>query len=177
MFANQLFGPVTQWGYLVKDLDKAMDCWVNQLGVGPFWGFRNVPLTSVFQGQENEFKMDVGLAYQNGVQIELIQQTDDALSPYSEFYKTDQAQMLHQVAYLCPDIDAAVAKGKLAGLSEVGYIKTMMGSRYYYMDSPALNGLVVELIQQDDYFVSEFERCSREAEDWDGADPYRLVSL
>lgn len=177
MQANKLFGPVKQWGYLVKDLDSAMDCWVNQLGVGPFWGFKNVPLTSYFQGQETEVMMDVGLAYQNGVQIELIHQTNDVLSPYSEFYQTDKAQMLHQVAYLCPDIDAAVATGKAAGLKEVGYIKTMMGNRYYYMDSPALNGLVIELMEQDELYVSEFERCLKETEEWDGSEPFRLISL
>ena len=33
-----LFGPIRQWGFLVKDIDAAMHGWVQQLGVGPWWG-------------------------------------------------------------------------------------------------------------------------------------------
>jgi hypothetical protein len=178
MYCDNVFGPVRQWGFLVKDLDAAMDSWMNQLGVGPWWGFRNVGLTSVFRGQETEVKMDVGLAYHQGVQIELIHQTNDVLSPYSEFYSTDKQQMLHQMAYFAKDIDAAVAKAKGLGMNEVGHVKTLLGTRYYYMDSPAMDGLVIELMEVQDDFVEDYDRCARETEAWDGkADPYRLIDL
>ncbi len=39
-----LFGPITQWGFLVKDIDAAMKGWVEHFGVGPWWGYRNVRL-------------------------------------------------------------------------------------------------------------------------------------
>jgi hypothetical protein len=177
MFCDGLFGPIKQWGFLVKDLDRAMACWVDQLGVGPWWGFRNVPVTAQFQGEESQVTMDVGLAFQSGVQIELIQQTNDALSPYSAFYAGDGEQMLHQVAYFAPDIDAAVARARDNGMREVGSIKTLLGTRYVYMDSPALEGLVIELMEVHDGFVEEYERNAREAESWDGSEPYRLISL
>ncbi len=177
MFADKLFGPIKQWGYLVKDLDEAMDCWVNQLGVGPFWGYRNVPVTAYFQGQETSVVMDVALAYQNGVQIELIHQTNDVLSPYSDFYGTDKKQFLHQVAYHAADIDAAVARAKSVGMEEVGSIKTMMETRYVYMASPQMDGLVIELMEVDEGIVADFDRCAKEAEQWDGSEPYRLVTL
>jgi methylmalonyl-CoA/ethylmalonyl-CoA epimerase len=177
MFCDGLFGPIKQWGFLVKDLDRAMACWVDQLGVGPWWGFRNVPVTSSFRGEESQVTMDVGLSFQNGVQIELIQQTNDALSPYSAFYAGDGEQMLHQVAYFAPNIDAAVARARENGMREVGSIKTLLGTRYVYMDSPALEGLVIELMEVHDGFVEEYERNAGEAEVWDGSEPYRLISL
>ena len=171
---TQLFGPVRQWGFVVRDLDAAMKCWVEQLGGGPWWGYRNVPLTSRFRGMETEVLLDVGLSYQNGVQIELIQQRNDAVSPYWAFYDTPHAQMLHQVAYMVPDLDAALLKAKAAGLSENGMLSNAH-SRYYYLESPALAGLVVELMQADPAFLAEYERCAAEAARWDGNDPYRLV--
>ncbi|MEH6604535.1 MAG: VOC family protein [Pseudomonadales bacterium] len=177
MFANKLFGPIKQWGYLVKDLDEAMDCWVNQLGVGPFWGYRNVPVTAYYQGQETQVVMDVALGYQNGVQIELIHQTNDVLSPYSDFYKTDKKQFLHQVAYHAPDIDKAIAIAKSVGMKEVGSIKTMLETRYVYMASPAMDGLVIELMEVDDGTIADFDNCAQEAAIWDGSDPFRLISL
>jgi hypothetical protein len=177
MFCDSIFGPVKQWGFLVKDLDEAMACWVDQLGVGPWWGFRNVRVTSQFQGSETNVTMDVGLAFQSGVQIELIHQTNDVASPYRAFYETDARQTLHQVAYFAKDIDAAVAKAQGMGMSEVGSVSTLIGTRYVYMDSPALQGLVVELMEIHDGFEEEYERNAAEAQRWDGSDPYRLISI
>lgn len=171
---TQLFGPVKQWGFVVRDVDAAMKCWVEQLGVGPWWGYRNVRLKSRFQGVESEVLLDVALSYQNGVQIELIQQRNDSLSPYSAFYATPHAQMLHQVAYMVPDLDAALLKAKAAGLSENGMLSNAH-SRYFYLESPALAGLVVELMQADPGFRAEYERCAAEAACWDGSNPYRLI--
>ncbi len=171
---TQRFGPVKQWGFVVRDLDAAMQCWVEQLGVGPWWGYRNVRLNSRFQGIESEVLLDVALSYQNGVQIELIQQRDDSPSPYRAFYATPHTQMLHQVAYMVPDLDAALLEAKAAGLTELGMLSNG-DSRYYYLDSPALTGLVVELMQADPAFLADYERCAAEAARWDGSNPYRLI--
>lgn len=37
--------------------------------------------------------------------------------------------------------------------------------------------VVVELMQVDDGFVADYERCAQQAETWGGSDPYRLISL
>lgn len=177
MYADTLLGPVKQWGYLVKDLDAAMQCWVEQLGVGPWWGYRNVSMESTFGGEVNQVTIDVALAYQNGVQIELIQQTNDVLSPYSAFYATDKSQFLHQLAYHTPQIDQAVADCLARGMRQVGTIRTPMDRRYIYMDSPAMDGLVIELMEVDANDIADFDRCATEAQDWDGSEPYRLISL
>ncbi len=157
--------------------DKVKEIIVDQLGVGPWWGFRNVSVTSDLKGTKSDVKMNVGLAFQSGVQIELIQQTNDALSPYSAFYETDARQTLHQIAYFAKDINAAVSRAEGIGMQEVGSITTLLGTRYVYMDSPAMRGLVIELMEIHDGFEEEYERNSAEAERWDGSDPYRLVSL
>jgi hypothetical protein len=129
MLATQLFGPIKQWGFLVKDLDQAMAYW------------------------------------------------KDVLSPYSEFYNTDKQQFLHQVAYFTPDIDTAIATAKQAGMTEQGFCKTMLDQRYVYMGHPMMGDVVVELMEVDDGFVADYERCAQQAETWDGSDPYRLISL
>lgn len=171
---SRLFGPVRQWGFVVRDIDAAMRCWVEQLGVGPWWGYRNVALKSRYRGVESDIVIDVGLSYQNGVQIELIQQRNDAMSPYRVLYDTPHAQVLHQVAYMVPDLDAALARAKGAGLAESGMVGNAF-SRYYYLESPALAGLVVELMQEEPGFMAEYARCAAEAAAWDGSNPYRLL--
>lgn len=169
-----LFGPIKQWGFLVKDIDAAMKSWVEQMGVGPWWCFRNVPLKTRFQGAMHEIVIDVALAYQNGVQIELIFQHNDAPSPYRAFYDTPLVQMPHQLAFMVPDIDAAFAQAKALGYTEHGVMYSG-DSRFIYLESPTTDGLIVELIQADPWLVADFERCSAEAAAWDGSDPYRAI--
>ena len=97
MFADSILGPVKQWGFLVKDLDQAMQSWVEELGVGPWWGYRKVAAKAYVDGQEDNLVMSVGLAYHQGVQIELIHQTNDAPSPYRYFYERGtEAQVMQQ---------------------------------------------------------------------------------
>jgi hypothetical protein len=178
MFADTLLGPVKQWGYLVRDLDEAMACWVEQLGVGPWWGYRNVPATAIVNGNESDIVMSVGLAYHQGIQIELIHQTNEAESPYSYFYRnSEDAQVLQQVAYMVPDVDVAISQCQQRGMHEVGRILPAPGLAYVYMSSLAMKGLAIELMPHDPGFLDEYARCAAEAEEWDGSDPYRLISL
>ncbi len=106
--------------------------------------------------------MHVGLAYQNGVQIELIQQVNDVVSPYRFFYDTANAQTLHQLSYIVPDLDAALARAATAGLCEHGVMRNDF-ARYVYLDHPAINGLVVELMQSEPNYWRPLAACAAEA--------------
>ncbi|MDM9593694.1 VOC family protein [Pseudomonas guariconensis] len=70
-----------QLGFVVQDLEQSIDHWL-QLGVGLWTVFRDVQLQGNYQGQVVEVRMNVGLAYQGGLQIELIHTTSDGPSPY-----------------------------------------------------------------------------------------------
>jgi hypothetical protein len=178
MFADDILGPVKQWGFLVRDLDQAMAAWVEQLGVGPWWGYRNVACKGVVDGQESDVVMSVGLAYHQGVQIELIHQTNDATSPYSYFYRdSNDAQVMQQIAYMVPDVDVAIRQCEARGMHETGRIVPAPGIDYVYMSSPAMQGLAIELMPHDQGFLDEYQRCAAEAAQWDGSDPYRLITF
>lgn len=178
MFADDILGPVKQWGFLVKDLDQAMDAWIKQLGIGPWWGYRNVPARALVDGNEGDIVMSVGLAYHQGVQIELIHQTNEAPSPYRYFYEQSQdAQVLQQMAYMVDDVSGAVASCEARGMQEIGRIMPGPDTAYVYMSSPAMKGLAIELMPHDQGFLDEYERCAQEATSWDGSDPLRLITL
>lgn len=178
MFADKRLGKVLQWGYLVKDLDQAMACWIEQLGIGPWWGFRNVALKAVVDGEQSDIKINVGLAYHQGVQIELIHQCCDNNSPYSYFYRgSDDAQVLQQIAYMVADVNEAIAQCEQRGMHEIGRVIPAPGGDCVYMSSAAMKGLAVELMPFNQGFLDEYRRCSAEAEQWDGAEPYRLISF
>ena len=81
------------------------------------------------------------------------------------------------MAYFTPDIEAAIARAKQAGMSEQGHCITPMNQRYVYMGHPMMGNLVAELMEVDDSFVADYQRCAEEAAQWDGSDPYRLIAL
>ena len=83
---SRIFGAVCQNGYVVRDIRAAMDHWVNVMGVGP-WYYIDKVKTDYFRhrGQDSAMEMSVALANSGDLQIELIQQRNDAPSMYKEF--------------------------------------------------------------------------------------------
>ena len=80
------FGPVMQLGFVVPDLELAMQHWLQKVGLGPFFMIENVQLRrSAYRGTPADIDMSVALAQWGEVQVELIQQFNDTPSIYTEF--------------------------------------------------------------------------------------------
>ena len=62
-------------------------------------------------------------------------------------------------------------------MHETGRIVPSPDMQYVYMSSPAMRGMCIELMPHDQGFLDEYERCAAEAAQWDGSDPYRLISF
>lgn len=93
---SRLFGPIRQNGYVVRDIRAAMDHWVNVVGVGP-WFFVEQVKTDYFRhrGVDQPLTMSIALANSGDLQIELIQQTNDAPSLYKEFLDAGHEGLQH----------------------------------------------------------------------------------
>ena len=84
-----LFGPVRQVGYVVKDIEQAMLQW-SRLGVGP-WFYKEEVISTEFRyrGRDSALpQLSIALANSGELQIELIQQRDDAPSLYLDTLAT-----------------------------------------------------------------------------------------
>jgi len=77
------FGPVRQVGYVVHDIQQAMRRWVD-LGVGPWFYKEDVGTTEFrYHGKPSRLpNLSIALANSGDLQLELIQQRDDAPSLY-----------------------------------------------------------------------------------------------
>src|ERR1700691_4138731 len=75
---SRKFGKIAQIGYVVRDIDAAMDNWIEH-GVGP-WFYVDRVQTDYFRyrGADSAMEMSVALANSGDIQIELIQQRNDA---------------------------------------------------------------------------------------------------
>ncbi len=166
--APRSFGEIRQLGYIVEDVDAAVRAWSTQLGVGPWTLFRNVPLHSTWRGQPSTPVIDVAMSYRGQMQIELIQQRNDAPSPYRAMID-GRRYGLHHTAYLSTRIEDDVQGALATGFVLACDIRMPGGGRYVYLQSSALGDEVyVELLEATPQMLGMFTAGIAAAAAWDG---------
>lgn len=173
---SRLFGPVRQNGYVVHDIRAAMDHWVNVMGVGPWFYIERVE-TDYFRhrGQDSNAQMSIALANSGDLQLELIQQRNDAPSMYKEFLDAGHEGLQHVAFWTTayqPLYDRALSLGYKVG--HEGQIGGDQG-RFAYFDSNGHPGSVIEISDISGNKGRFFDHIRRAAATWDGADPIRPV--
>lgn len=112
------FGPARQIGFVVRDLDRALRCWTETLGVGPFFVTRNyTPDNYRYRGKPSPGPL-MSFAFGNSgdLQVELIEQHDDRPSVYREFLDAGREGFHHVSAWLRrAEYDATLARLRAEG--------------------------------------------------------------
>jgi catechol 2,3-dioxygenase-like lactoylglutathione lyase family enzyme len=107
---SKFFGEIRQLGYVVPDIEAAMDYWSKTLGVGPWFYNPKVPIKNYsYRGEAHEPHNSVALANSGFVQVELIQTRNDVPSMYRDFLRAGRTGLQH-VAYWTSDYDADLAR-------------------------------------------------------------------
>lgn len=170
---SRIFGRIAQIGYVVRDIDAAMDRWVEH-GVGP-WFYVDRVQTDYFRyrGVDSDMKMSVALANSGDVQLELIQPRNDAPSMYKDFLDSGREGAQH-IAYWSNDfqtlLDRSLAEGYTIG--QEGSIGGEQG-RFAYLDTEAEQGTVIEISDISGPKGQFFQYIRDVAATWDGSDPIR----
>lgn len=161
------FGPLWQLGYVVADLEPALQGWL-QAGVGPWYVLDPLPIDrfSYRGGPSQVPRAAVALAYSGGVQIELIHQLDDTPTMYRDFLAATGGGLQH-VGYLPADYDAACATADALGWS-IGHDGEASGTRFRYYDTGNHAGSVIELVAPSAKTVGFFGLLRDLAASWDG---------
>jgi hypothetical protein len=165
-------GPVRQVGYVVKDVEMAMQEWIN-LGVGPWFLTEKVPVENVqYMGKPSDMQFAVALSNSGYVQVELIQQLNDAPSMYSDFLNSG-AEGIHHVSHWVEDFDE-----KSNILLDLGYINGQSGNigpkgRFAYFVNPKLPGTIIEVSEAGGFKSEVFKAIADMCADWDGSNPIR----
>jgi hypothetical protein len=174
MNARPLPGHIRQIGYVVKDLDSALQAWV-ALGVGPWFVLRQLPQRADYRGRPCEVSCSIALANSGDLQIELIQQHDDTASIFTEFLSA-HGEGFHQLAYWPEDFEAALATTQDAGWPVVWSGADASGIRYAYVEPPAGSASVVELMELNDVTRGLADFVRQAADGWDGTEPVRALN-
>src|SRR5690349_8072360 len=84
-----------QIAWVVDDLIETAERWVKVYGVGPWHVMPRRPQSVTYRGQPGELDVQLAVAQSGPVQLELIQQFDDAPSVYRDIYKLGQKGLHH----------------------------------------------------------------------------------
>lgn len=169
-------GPIRQNGYVVKDIEMAMNHWMDRLGVGPWFLIERVELDWFrHRGVDASPELSIALANSGDLQIELIQQWDDSPSLYKEFLDAGHEGLQH-VAFWSTEYpalyDAMVEAGHPMG--HEGQIGGEQG-RFAYFDFNAHPGSVVEISDISGTKGRFFDYVRKAAARWDGDKTIRNV--
>lgn len=170
---SRFFGEIRQAGYVVNDIEAAMDYWSRVLGIGPWFYNPRVPIVNyTYRGEPYEVHNSVALANSGQLQMELIQTRNDAPSMYRDFLRAGNTGLQH-VAYWTENYDADLAR-----LTEQGFKAVMSGEvgergRFVYFDTEYHPGTVIELSEVAGPKGKMFKMIREASEGWDGKDPVR----
>ncbi len=172
---SRIFGQVRQNGYVVRDVEAAMRHWVEVLGVGPFFYIEKPPIEDFrYRGEPSPLEVSIALANSGELQIELIQQRNDAPSMYRDFLDSGREGLQH-LAWWTESMDSDLER-----LARAGYTIGQSGrigesGRFVYLETGAEPGTVVELSEISGPKGRFFAHIRDAARDWDGSEPIRRV--
>jgi catechol 2,3-dioxygenase-like lactoylglutathione lyase family enzyme len=172
---SRIFGPVRQNGYVVRDIDSALDHWTRVLGVGPFFYFERVPVQDFrYKGEVSPLEVSIALANSGPLQIELIQQRNDAPSMYRDFLSAGHEGLQH-LAYWTKEMDAVLEQARADGY-EIGQSGEIgENGRFVYLLTEQHPGTVVELSEINGTKGRFFAHIAKAARDWDGTNAVRRM--
>lgn len=169
---SRLFGKVCQNGYVVRDIEAAIKHWVHVMQIGPWFYIEDVQ-TDWFthRGKPSDVKMSIALANSGDLQIELIQQRNDAPSMYKEFLDAGREGLQH-MSYWTTDYQTLYDNALQSGyrIGHEGQIGGEKG-RFAYFDTEHHPGTVVEISDISGTKGETFAHIRRAAEAWDGSRP------
>ena len=167
------FGPVMQLGFVVPDLELAMQHWLQKVGLGPFFMIENVQYAEAyFRGAPANIEMSVALAQWGEVQVELIQQFNDTPSIYTEFPGRKLGGLQH-CGVMTDDVKRDLAALREEDIEPVQWGATGNGIRFAYVATDAQPGGMIELIERGPAINGFFQLVRDGAHNWDGKDPIR----
>ena len=165
-------GVVRQNGYIVRDLDHAMEQWI-AAGVGPWFTLRNTELVGTyFRGERSDPELSIAWSNSGDLQIELIQPHGDR-RVYREFLDAGH-EGIHHVAFWASDYDGVMTRAAEAGWTVVQSGDSGGATRFAYLDT-GVGGTIVEITEQSEGGSGMNDRIREAAAEWDGADPVRAL--
>lgn len=171
---SRRFGEIRQMGYVVKDIEAALKHWIEVLEVGPWFYVDRLPVSDfTYRGRPSDPHVSIAIANSGRMQVELIQQRNDAASMYRDFIAAGREGLQH-VCGFPEDYDAVLSRALADGFT-IGQGGATVRGPFVYLETEAHPGTVMELAAMTETRKRQFAAIEAAARDWDGGDPVRTI--
>jgi hypothetical protein len=161
--------PIVQMAYVVSSLEDSAHAWNRTVGAGPFFtGDHSVMREGTYRGQKSEAEFRYAVSYSGAIQIELIEQTNDAPSIYREVLAST-GPGYHHFMPLVADFDAAVLSYARAGAELAFEGRSARLGRVAFVDGRRQFGGFVEIVEPSPTFLRGQDILKMACADWDGS--------
>ena len=166
-------GGVIQTAFTVADIHEAIQFWVADLHVGPWFLLDHFTGDHpVYRGQPSQADVAIAMAFAGHMQIELIQPNDDHPSVYRETI-VRRGHGFHHFGRATEDIDRDITELESRGYNLAFRAGVPTGGDVAYMDGGTQAPGFVELITATPGMEQAFTRFWQASVGWNGADPVR----
>ena len=140
---------VNQIGILVQDIPAAVANYTKLLNIGRWYRSNTINNEALYRGKPVSIDVDIVLAFQSGVEIELIQVKGKEENVYSDMLSKNGGG-IHHLGFSVSGYDRKLAQMKANGIEvlQSGVIATKGSAitRYAYLDTIRQCGIISELI-------------------------------
>ena len=157
----------------MRNVEMAVRHWNEVFGVGPFvimeHGTAQPPPPTYMRGEEVSVELKLAFGFMGDVQIEIIEQRNDAPSPYTEFLAAGREGLQH-LGFWVHDHASATRRIEAAGYRPVYEIRVAgQPLPIVYYDSPSLYGPMLEIVPPQ--WRRSRQAIRRTIEAWNDTDP------
>ncbi len=164
---------IIQMAYVVPDIQAAMRHWAEVLKVGPWFLIdRFQGQDATYRGQPTDVEIALAMSFAGHMNVELIQQTNDAPSVYRELIDR-RGYGFHHFGVATRDYPAELSRYRSRGYQVAYELRVPSGGRVAYVDTSADLPGMTEVIELGSDFEPTFNRFYRASIGWDGSDPVR----
>ena len=172
---SRFFRNLIQIAYVVQDIEAAMKHWGQNIGVGPWFFLPHLAIQDFrYHGKPCDADISLALAQSCSVQIELIEQHNNAPSLYHGCLRDGAVSMQHHLGYGTMHFEEDMERlGIQYGIAQSGRTGTRGGFAYLKGDKYA--GTIIEIIDLAKGRGELFDAIKTASVDWNGRDPIRTT--
>jgi hypothetical protein len=168
---------IIQMGYVTRDLDAALDYWINAIKAGPFYFAEYEPEQQVYRGKPTHTRFRLAYGFSGDMNVEVVQQLSGGPSAYTEALdaagEIPTGGLFHHVMVTHNGYDEAY-NAYLAQGAERCFDAVAPGVlRYSYLDARKLMGSYLEMLEDASPFLAGCEKMREIHRSWDGTRPKR----
>jgi methylmalonyl-CoA/ethylmalonyl-CoA epimerase len=169
-------GQVMQLAFVPSDFNQTLNFWTQTMGAGPFFVLEhNVPEWAQYHGADTRPAIKLALGHWGDMQIEIIEQLNDAASPYLDWRRAG-GEGLHHLCVAVDDIAAAKRTCVESG-GKVVYDGRAGETLWCYVETGGGAGSILEIVQHAPPSQALMDMIRDAARGWDGRDAIRPLRL